>query len=142
MKVAKSFVIVGVFALCFLIGIFAVPLARLAYASISPRPDYSIGNFAPLYSESGQKVVLFSTSTCPYCKQARALLDGAGVAYADYKIDQSEALNKKFLDLGGVGVPLIFIGNRSIKGYRESAIRDALSAFTSSAESRRNVAAQ
>ena len=71
-------------------------------------------------------VVMVSTSTCPYCALARAYLDQAKVEYRDFVIDQSADAQQQFQALGGGKVPLLFIGNRRIVGYREDTIRDSL----------------
>ena len=75
-------------------------------------------------------VVMFTTSWCGYCKQARAF-------FADKFSDQPERLCEKdietsaahktlFDDLGGRGVPLIIIGNEKISGYSLESYQQAL----------------
>lgn len=111
---------------CFCAGLYGGPLARAAYAHLFPTPEFRTGEFSQIHRDAGAQVVLFSTSVCPYCKQARTLLRDKNVAFVDYVIDESDDANAKFKQLGGVGVPLLYIGDRSISGFRESAINDAL----------------
>lgn len=84
----------------------------------------------PIHLESslaaGEGVVLFSTHSCGYCKKARRYLEGQGVAYQEFFIDDSEQAYDQFKDLGGRGVPLLVIGDEVIKGYNPSAISEAL----------------
>jgi mycoredoxin len=107
-------------------GLWLGPGARTAYAQLFPRPAFTTGDFSAIYREAGTSVVIYTTSTCPYCKRARALLDRQGVAYRDYLIDESEEFDRQFIELGGRGVPLLLIGERRIVGYREDTIAESL----------------
>jgi len=126
MRLPKATLPAAILMACFIGGLFGAPLARVTYARLFPPPEFVAGDYSKLYAEAGKPVVLFSTSTCPYCKKTRALFDAAGVQYADYVIDESESAEQKFKDLGGSAVPLVFIGQREIRGFREAAIRNAL----------------
>lgn len=107
-------------------GLWLGPHLRNLHASIFPEPAYLEGDHTALYQEAEMPVVMFSTSTCPYCALARAYLDQAKVEYRDFVIDQSTDAQQQFQALGGGKVPLLFIGNRRIVGYREDTIRDSL----------------
>ena len=126
MKTLKLLSLIGILALCFAGGLYGGPIARTAYARIFPDPPYVTGNYEKLYAEAGRPVVLFSTSTCPYCKKTRALLKQEGVAYIDYVTDKSTTAEKKFKEQNAPAVPLIYIGNRKILGFNESTIKAAL----------------
>lgn len=117
---------VGLVAVCLGIGLWVGPLARAGYEHLFPAPAFTVGDYASLHRQAGESVVMFSTSTCPHCSDARALLQREGVAYRDFVIDESPEAKAQFHSLGGEGVPLIFIGDRRIVGYRESVIRDSL----------------
>ena len=107
-------------------GVLIGPVARDAYRGVFPTPDYTTGDFADLFAASGTQVVMFATKDCPFCEKARALLAAENVAYTERLIDGSERAEAEFIERGGRGVPLLFIGDRRIAGYRELAIRDAL----------------
>jgi len=126
MKTWKIGGVVILVAACFFGGLYGGPLARGAYARLFPEPQFTTGDFSQIHAEAGSPVVLFSTSTCPYCKQTREMFAKAGVPYVDYVIDTSDLAKQKFQQLSGVGVPLIYIGDRRIRGFREPAIKDAL----------------
>lgn len=119
-------------ALCFASGLYGAPLARTAYQRWFPEPAYRSGNYAQLHADAHSDVVLFSTSECPYCKQARALLTERGVPFTDYVIDKSAEAEKRFAAAGGVAVPLLYIGNRRIRGFSAATISDALAALPES----------
>lgn len=129
MSMTKTFqtcALLGSIAGCFLVGLYGGPIAKGAYSALFPAPEYAIGDYSKIYGVAGSQVVLFSTSTCPYCKKTRTLLAQLGVSYHDYLIDKSSEADSEFKKLGGSAVPLLFVGDRRIRGYRESTIRDAI----------------
>ena len=70
-------------------------------------------------------VVLYATSWCPYCAQARAYFAKKGVPYIEHDVEKSAAANAEFKRLGGRGVPLIVHGANVMRGFREQSL-DAL----------------
>lgn len=113
----------------FTAGLALGPKAAGAWRAAFPPPEYTTGDFSTLHTAANSRVVLYATATCPYCIRTRQLLDAAGVAYREYLIDESEQAQADFIRLGGRVVPLLFIGERRIAGYREQTIRDALAAL-------------
>ncbi|WP_305822654.1 glutaredoxin family protein [Massilia brevitalea] len=106
--------------------------AGIAIGTIAPRVpqwlkgDYTEGNYAAYFPNPSTKVVMYGTSTCPYCAKAREYLDQRGIAYADYDVQKSPAAKEAFSKLDGKGVPLILIGNRRIDGFNAPVYDDAL----------------
>jgi glutaredoxin len=110
----------------FALGLFAGPkIANLYYAAFPPK-QFTTGDHAALYAKAGNQVVMYATTTCPYCAKTRELFAKQGVKYTEYQIDKSETANADFLAKGGIGVPLLYIGERRIDGFREATIREAL----------------
>lgn len=126
MKGLKALLLLILLASCFAVGLFGAPLIRTAYAKVFPEPAYSTGDFKSLYASAGHPVVLFSTSTCPYCKKAREMLNKRGIMYTDYVTDKSKDAEAKFNHFNGKAVPLIFIGNRKILGFNKAVIESAI----------------
>jgi len=62
-------------------------------------------------------VVLFTTSWCGACKQAKAFLNQRGVAYLEYDVEKSTEARRQFEALGGRGVPLMLINGTVVKGF-------------------------
>lgn len=62
-------------------------------------------------------VILYSTSWCGACKQAKAFLNQNDIAYFEYDVEKSDEGRRQFVALGGRGVPLIVIDGTVIKGY-------------------------
>ena len=69
---------------------------------------------------------MYSTTTCPYCAKVRAIFDEKGVKYTEYQVDVSNEAMLDFKQRGGKFVPLLYIGERQIAGFREEAIREAI----------------
>ena len=91
--------------------------------------EFSAADISELHRETGTQVVMFSTSTCSHCRDARDFLSREHVQYKDFNIDQSPDAQARFRSLRGGGVPLLFIGDRAVLGFREAPIRQALAAL-------------
>lgn len=63
------------------------------------------------------QVIMYSTSWCTYCKQARAYFRQHGISYTDYDVENDPAAAQRFQQLNGRGVPLIFVGNTRLDGW-------------------------
>ncbi|MBX3712296.1 MAG: glutaredoxin family protein [Lysobacter sp.] len=113
----------------FAIGLYLGPKVIAAYHAVFPPAQYVTGDHDALLAKAGNDVVMYATTTCQYCAKVRTLLAEEGVKYTEYQIDKSEAANMEFTAKGGIGVPLLYIGDRRIDGFREPAIRDALKAI-------------
>lgn len=112
--------------LCFAGGLYGAPVAFSLYAQAFPGPEYERGHFEAIYAKARTPVVMYTSSTCPYCAKARRLLTERGVQFTEYQVDKSEADAAEFQKLGGQYVPVIYIGERRIAGFREQAIDEAL----------------
>jgi glutaredoxin 3 len=64
-------------------------------------------------------VVMYSTTFCPYCERARALLTRKGVPFREIKVDEDPSQREVMLQRSGGRrtVPQIFIGDRHVGGY-------------------------
>jgi len=82
---------------------------------------------AQLANFTKAQVVMFATSWCPYCAQARELFAANGVRYVEFDIerDHEEAQFQKDV-LRQSGVPIIVIGNRLVLGFDEKQISAGL----------------
>jgi glutaredoxin len=129
-KTLKTLLAILMIPLCFAIGIYAGPYASSAYHAMFPKPEYKTGDYSALYAQAGHDIVLYSTTTCPYCAKVRELFVKEGVKFTEYQIDKSKAAETDFQNRGGQYVPLLYIGEREIAGFREQAIRSALAAVS------------
>jgi len=77
--------------------------------------------------DSSCDAVVFTTANCPYCKQARQLLNEENVNWCEKDINKSSANKKLFKQLGGRGVPFAVIGSETLKGYSKYNYKKAIS---------------
>ena len=72
------------------------------------------------------KVLMYSTSVCPYCVMAERLLKSRGVDNIEtIKVDQSDSLREEMIQkTGRRTVPQIFIGETHIGGYDDLSALD------------------
>ncbi len=71
-------------------------------------------------------VTVYSTSWCPWCDRAKALLKTRGIEFADVNIESQPDFRQKLLDLtGGYTVPQIVIGDSPIGGFQQLRALDA-----------------
>ncbi len=73
--------------------------------------------FSDTLGRSGNKVVMYSTSWCGYCKKARQYFKSKGIAFNEYDIEKNKKAKRKYDRLGGQGVPLILVGKKSMRGF-------------------------
>ena len=67
------------------------------------------------------KVQVYTTSYCPFCTRAKALLKNKGVAFEEIDVSDDDELRQKMVELAGGRrtVPEIFINDKIIGGYDE-----------------------
>lgn len=79
-----------------------------------------------------EPVKIFTLSTCSHCKATKKLLDDCGVKYEFTDVDlldgeEKAAILKDVRKLNPrCSFPTIIIGEKTIVGYREDEIREAL----------------
>jgi glutaredoxin len=81
----------------------------------------------PTQTGRAQRVELFTTSWCGYCKMAKQFFRQRGIAFVEYDIekDASAAARKQKLD-SRRGVPFALINGVKVHGYSEMAYQRAL----------------
>lgn len=117
-KILLSYALVMVAGLA--IGYAAINLPKWL------KSPYTEGDYAQYFPNSGTKVVVYGTQSCPFCIKTRDFLATQKIQYADFDIEKLDKARQEFLKLGGEGVPLIIIGNRRIEGFNQVQIEAAL----------------
>lgn len=72
------------------------------------------------------KVEIYTTSWCPFCRRALALLDGKAVTYTNIDVEEGRG-RKRAMSLrsgGKTTVPQVFINDQHIGGYEELQAAD------------------
>jgi len=84
------------------------------------------------------QVVIFSTSTCPYCVQLKEYLTAKGVAFSEKVIDQNEEAKKELeAESGGfLGVPFVLVAKddgtkEKIVGFDKGKLETIIQGTTS-----------
>jgi glutaredoxin 3 len=67
------------------------------------------------------EVTMYTTTTCPYCRNAKRLLDAKGVAYKEIDVRSVDVKNEMISRSGRRTVPQIFFGNRHVGGFDDLA---------------------
>ncbi len=83
---------------------------------------YTAVEVTPLVERLGRsdKVVMYSTSKCGYCKKAKRYFKSKGIAYVSYDVNKSRTGKRDFKRLRGTGVPIIIVGDKRMNGFSES----------------------
>ncbi len=71
-------------------------------------------------------VVMYSTSWCGVCKDARKYMRTKGIRYMEYDIEKMPSRQREFKRLGGKGVPLITVGEQKMSGFSASRLESML----------------
>jgi glutaredoxin len=98
----------------------------VAHAPAWLKPNYTEGNYSAYFPDAQTKVVLYGTSWCPHCADARAYLHKQNVKFVDLDVEKNPTAGAQYKQLGGEGVPTILVGNRRIQGFNADAIEAAL----------------
>ncbi|MCY1404069.1 putative glutaredoxin [compost metagenome] len=78
------------------------------------------------YNQDTNRVVLYATDWCGYCKSIRRFLDQQGIAFREVDFEKDEAARKVYLTLGGGGIPLLDVNGTLIRNYDPEAILKTL----------------
>lgn len=74
-----------------------------------------------------QRVVVFSTPTCPHCVNVKRYLKQQGVRFKDVDVSRdSRAAAEMVRKTGQQGVPQLWINNRPIVGFDRAKIDNLL----------------
>lgn len=74
-----------------------------------------------------KRVTVYSTPTCPYCRQAKDYLAQKGVEFADLNVATDlEARNTMVQKSGQLGVPVIEVDGHVIIGFNRGKLDELL----------------
>lgn len=77
-------------------------------------------------------VVIYSTTTCPYCKMLKEYLDQKGIEYKEKLVDQDDAAREEMVNISGgfLGVPYTVIKKdgkkEKIVGFDKGKLNEVL----------------
>ncbi|MGV8917207.1 MAG: glutaredoxin 3 [Pseudomonas sp.] len=71
------------------------------------------------------EVTMYTTSTCPYCRNAKALLASKNITYKEINVELDMSRRKEMMALSGRRtVPQIFVGEHHVGGFDDLAKLD------------------
>lgn len=71
-------------------------------------------------------VVIYSSNTCGYCKQAKEYLQEKGVNYEEKNISKDPVARKELMQKGYMGVPVIVVNGEEIVGFDKARLEQLL----------------
>lgn len=74
------------------------------------------------------KVRMFTTVWCGYCKKAKAHLAGKRVPFEEIDVETSDRGRSEYAQLGGRGVPIILVGAQRMDGFDAQGLDAMLAA--------------
>ncbi|HOK63339.1 MAG TPA: glutaredoxin family protein [Soehngenia sp.] len=72
-----------------------------------------------------KNVVVYTSSTCPYCTMAKNHLKEKGIDFVEKNVSTDNEARKELMSMGHMGVPVILIDGEEIVGFDKDRI-DAL----------------
>ena len=74
-----------------------------------------------------KKVAIYTTPTCTYCKQAKALFAEKGIAYEEYDVAADAGKRAEMIEKSGqMGVPVITVDDDIMVGFDHDALLESL----------------
>lgn len=73
------------------------------------------------------KVKVYSTPTCPYCKMAKAYLNGKKIEFEDIDVSANHEKAREMIEKSGqMGVPVIEIDGKIILGFDKEKLEEEI----------------
>lgn len=73
-----------------------------------------------------KKIVLFTTTACPHCANARDYLQAHGLDFEEKNVREDMEARKELIDKRILGVPTFFIDEDIIVGFNKRKLEKAL----------------
>ena len=73
-------------------------------------------------------VIVYTSSTCPYCTLAKNHLTEKGVSYVEKNVSTDKEARKELMAMGHMGVPVVVINGNEIVGFDKEKIDTLLDA--------------
>lgn len=72
-------------------------------------------------------VVVYTTSTCPYCASLKGYLSSRGIAFVERNVETDPSAAQEMVRISGQqGVPVTQIGDEVIVGFDQARLQEAL----------------
>jgi glutaredoxin len=81
-----------------------------------------------LARDPDKKVIMYTSSHCPLCTQAREHMDSAGIHYEEYDIHKTPRGRRDYKKMKGRTVPILMVGEQRMNGFYTSKLNQMLAA--------------
>jgi glutaredoxin len=119
----------GLLIVIIVIGaLFALPGIRRHLAELAPPPSLSETRIKALAATvKDGDIVMYSTTECVYCAQAKSWLDTYGFVYKECNMSVDQSCEREFMHYGATGTPLMIVHGQALKeGFDSDAFLAAL----------------
>lgn len=69
-----------------------------------------------------KQIIMYSSTTCPHCVNAKNYLREKGYKFVEKIVDQDPVARKEMMEMGFMGVPAFIIGEESFSGFDRDRI--------------------
>lgn len=80
-------------------------------------------------SDKAPTIVMYATQTCGYCAKAREYFKANGLRWDERDVETSAQAKQEWKTLGGMGTPLILVGEEKINGFHQARLEAALAKY-------------
>lgn len=75
-----------------------------------------------------QKVVVYSTPTCPHCVTVKKYLKDKGISYTDLDVAQNQDAREEMMEkTGRMAVPVVMVDEHIVVGFDKTKLDQLLS---------------
>ncbi|RNB87255.1 glutaredoxin family protein [Brevibacillus fluminis] len=67
--------------------------------------------------------IVYTSSTCTYCKQVKTFLESQCIAFEERNIDENQAYFDELSRMGMMSVPVTVIGSKQVLGFNPARIQ-------------------
>lgn len=71
-------------------------------------------------------VIVYTSSTCPYCVSAKDYLKEKGIEFTEKNVQEEKQARKELMEMGHMGVPVLVIDGEEVVGFDKSKIDSLL----------------
>lgn len=115
------------YCLIILVGLGIGLSGKYAIDKLNEEPAFIQTNTQAHFEHSANKVIIYTTQWCPYCKQAKQLLTQNNIAFTERDIEQGDkSIDTLYATIGSPGVPKVIIGDVIINGFNPELITENL----------------
>ena len=71
-------------------------------------------------------VIVYTSSTCPYCTLAKNYLSEKGIEYTEKNVQTDKEARKELMAMGHMGVPVLVVNGEEVVGFDKDKLDDLL----------------